>query len=160
MGGFFGTSLHLISTGPESHSPTRNAHQIAEAFLPRTMAAADASNNPTRLSATPARVRAQWQMKEKTKKPRKPEKEKRRDSARLSLSLQKMTKIPTRDSSLGLKRCEARKPTNGFSIWNFLPYSHKRQFFFRNHGANFEPGKHTGPHGRHGDAHAPGVRPL
>ena len=31
------------------------------------MAAADAGGNPTRLSATPARVRAQCQMKEKTK---------------------------------------------------------------------------------------------
>jgi len=29
------------------------------------MAAADAGDKPTRLSATPARVRAQWQMKEK-----------------------------------------------------------------------------------------------
>jgi len=33
------------------------------------MAAADAGDNPARLSATLARVRAQWQMKEKTKKP-------------------------------------------------------------------------------------------
>ena len=75
MGGSFGTSLHPISTSPESPSPTRNAPQIAEAFSPRTMAAADAGDKPTRLSATLARVRAQWQMKEKTKRPWKPEKE-------------------------------------------------------------------------------------
>jgi len=63
------------------------------------MAATDAGGNPKRLSATPARVRAQWQMKEKTKRQ---EKEKdpptispsprlgpSRASARLSLSLTK-----------------------------------------------------------------------
>ena len=36
-----------------------NTPQIAEAFSPRTMAAADAGDKPTRLGATPARVRAQ-----------------------------------------------------------------------------------------------------
>jgi len=56
---FFGTSLHPISRSPGSPSLTRNASQIAEAFSPRTMAAADAGGKPTRLSATPARVRAQ-----------------------------------------------------------------------------------------------------
>jgi len=42
-----------------SPTPTRSAPQIAEAFLPRTLAAADTGDKPTRLSATPARVRAQ-----------------------------------------------------------------------------------------------------
>ena len=66
-GRFYRKSPHPIRTSPESHSPTRkkNAHQIAEVFSPRTMAAADAGENPTRLSATPARVRAQFQMKGK-----------------------------------------------------------------------------------------------
>ena len=59
-----------VSASP-GQTPTRNVRRApnAEAFSPRTMVAADAGDKPTRLSATPARVRAQYQMKEKTKGP-------------------------------------------------------------------------------------------
>jgi len=56
----FGTSLYAISTSPKMPTQSRSALQFAGAFSPRTMAAADAGDKPTRLSTIPAR-RAQRQ---------------------------------------------------------------------------------------------------